>query len=121
MQTVYIRFELDTNFVGTLNVIYRQYNLPDNWTTEQIDNYIWEEYHDLQKEHYELYSDYYDYCQELGYTEDDTVGVDNYDYWDEYIIYVDEQGGYHVQDFAFDEDEMGDSIYTLEVITVEEQ
>ena len=119
MQTIYIRFELDTDHVGTKNVIYRQYNLPDGWTTEQIDKYIWEEYHDLQLEHYESYSDYYDYCQEREYTEDDPVGVDDYDYWDEYTVYVDEQGGYHVQDFAFDEDEMDDSIYSLEVITIE--
>ena len=121
MQTVYIRFELDTELVGTTNVIYRQYNFPDNWTTEQIDNYLWEEYHDLQMEHYESYSDYYEYCQDREYTEDDAEGVDNYDYWDEYVVHVDEHGGYHVQDFAFDEDEMGDSIYPLEVITIEER
>jgi hypothetical protein len=119
MQTVYIRFELDTDFVGTLNVIYRQYNFPDGWTTEEIEDYIWNEYHDLQFEHYESYSDYYEYCQERGYTEDDEYGVDNDDYWDEYVVHVDEQGGYHVQDFAFDEDEMGDSIYPLEVFTIE--
>ena len=63
MQTVYIRFELDTDFVGTLNVIYRQYNFPDGWTTEEIENYIWDEYHDLQMEHYESYSDYYEYFE----------------------------------------------------------
>lgn len=121
MQTVYIRFELDTDFVGTLNVIYRQYNFPDGWTTEEIDDYIWNEYHDLQFEHYESYSDYYEYCQERGYTADDEYGVDNDDYWDEYVVHVDEQGGYHVQDFPFNEDEMDDTIYPLEVFTVEER
>lgn len=121
MQTVYIRFDLDTELVGTLNVIYRQYNFPDGWKTEEIENYLWDEYHDLQIEHYESYLDYYNYCLDREYIEDDPVGVDNYDYWDEYIVHVDEQGGYHVQDFAFDEDEMGNSTYPLEVITVEGQ
>ena len=53
MQTFYVRFQLDTDFVGSSEILYRQYNFPDNWTPEQIDNYIWEEYHDLQMEHYE--------------------------------------------------------------------
>lgn len=119
MQTTYIRFELNTDFVGTLNVIYRQYNFPDNWTEKQIDNYIWEEYHDLQMEHYESYLDYYDYCRDREYTEDDPVGVDNYDYWDEYIVHVDEQGSYDMRTFPFKPEEMEDTNYPLEVITVE--
>ena len=40
MQTFYVRFQLDTDFVGASEVLYRQYNFPDGWTTEQIDNYI---------------------------------------------------------------------------------
>ena len=42
------------------------------------------------------------------------------DYWDEYVVHVDEQGGYHAQDFPFDEDEMACSAYPLEVYTIED-
>ena len=41
MQTFYVRFQLDTDYIGATEVLYRQYNFPDDWTPEQIDNYIW--------------------------------------------------------------------------------
>ena len=81
MQTFYIRFQLDTDFVGSSEILYRQYNLPNDWASEQIDNYIWEEYHDLQMEHYESYSDYYNWVRDMGYVEYDSEDEYEDEYW----------------------------------------
>ena len=118
MQTFYVRFQLDTDFVGSTEVLYRQYNFPDDWTQEQIDNYIWEEYHDLQMEHYESFSDYYNWVRDMGYVEYDSEDEYEDEYQDEYETHVMEQGGYHIQNFVFTEDEMDDAAYPLEVFNI---
>lgn len=119
MQTIYVRFELDTDMIGTTEILYRQYNFSGNWTTGQIDNYIWGEYHDLQMEHYESYSDYYNWVRDMGYVEYDSEDDEYWEeYWGEYETYVMEQGGYHIQDLPFNEDDMNDTNYPLESFTI---
>ena len=118
MQTFYVRFQLDTDFIGTSEVFYRQYNFPDDWTPEQIDNYIWGEYHDLQMEHYESFSDYYNWVRECGFVEYDSEDEYEDEYWDEYETHVMEQGSYDIQTIPFDSDEMEDAIFPLEIFTI---
>lgn len=118
MQTFYVRFQLDTDFIGSSEVLYRQYNFPDDWTPEQIDNYLWEEYHDLQMEHYESYTDYYNYVRDMGYVEYDTEDEYEDEYWDEYETHVMEQGSYDMQTIPFEPDEMEDANYPLEAFTI---
>lgn len=118
MQTIYVRFELDTDMIGTSEVFYRQYNFPDNWTEEQIDNYIWEEYHDLQMEHYESFSDYYNWVRDMGYVEYDIEDEYEDEYQDEYETHVMGQGSYTMRTFPFKSEEMEDAIFPLEAFTI---
>lgn len=118
MKTIYVKYELETEFVGTYSKEYCRYIFPDDWTQEEIDNYIYEDYSDMQMKHYESYLDYYDYCREYEYTENDPAGVDDYDYWEEYQIYVEEQGSYEILDHEPTEDEMSDSAYSMQEIIV---
>ena len=118
MQTFYVRFQLDTDFVGSSEILYRQYNFPDNWTPEQIDNYIWEEYHDLQMEHYESFTGYYEWVRDMGYVEYDSEDDYEDEYQDEYETHVLEQGSYDMQTIPFEPDEMDDTNYPLEAFTI---
>lgn len=118
MQTFYVRFQLDTDFIGTSEVLYRQYNFPNDWTPEQIDNYIWEEYHDLQMEHYESYSDYYNWVRDMGYVEYDSEDEYEDEYQDEYETHVMEQGSYDMRTVPFEPDEMDDTNHPMEVFNI---
>ena len=111
MPVIYVRYQLDTNFVGTNNVEYCRYVFPDDWTQKQIEDYIWDEYSESQMTHYESYSDFWNYCVEQ-YDIEINDGNEDYvydEYWDEYASFVLEQGSYEILDHKPTEDEMSDS------------
>lgn len=112
MPRIYIRFELWGDSMGTMDVLYRYWDVPEDFTNEQIDNEVYESYVEYQLEHYEQYSDFSDYCDEWGVDEDEDDGSA----YDEYIVHVMEQGCYEILDHEPTEDEMCDSIWPLEAL-----
>ena len=112
MQTIYVRFYLSGESEGTQLSVFAHYEMPDLWTTEYIDAVLWDKYLEMQLEHFEQYSGYHEYCEDHGYFEEE----EGYElaeqdaYWDEYLSYVMEQGGFHVQNYPFTEEELAEGI-----------
>lgn len=119
MQTIYVRFYLSGESEGTQQSIFAHYEMPDLWTTEYIDAVLWDKYLEMQLEHFEQYSGYYEYCEDQGYFEEEEgYQLSEEDvYWDEYLSYVMEQGGFHVQNYPFTEEELAEGI----ILDVEER
>ena len=110
MPRIYIRFELSGEAMGTTDVLYRYWDVPENYTETQIENGIYESYVDYQLEHYDQYADFNDYCDDWDVDPDEDDGSA----YDEYYVHVMEQGSYEVLDHEPTEDDMCDSIWPLE-------
>lgn len=113
MQTIYVRFYLSGEAEGTQESVFVRYEMPDAWTTEYIDDILWDRYLEMQLEHFEQYSGYFNYCEDQGLFEEEEgyEFAEEGGYWDEYVSYVLEQGGFHVQNYPFTEEELAEGIF----------